>query len=64
MAEITELWVENSQKINYPDITSIREGRVLIYSIYTKSPKSDLRPPRIKNTGYTNAKTPTTSTKM
>ena len=29
VAEITELWVENSQKINYSDVTSIREGRVL-----------------------------------
>ena len=29
VAEITELWVENSQKINYRDVTFIREGRVL-----------------------------------
>ena len=28
MAEITELWVENSQEINCRDVTSIREGRV------------------------------------
>ena len=28
MAEITELWVENSQKTNCRDVTSIREGRV------------------------------------
>ena len=28
VAEITELWVENSQKINCRDVTSIREGRV------------------------------------
>ena len=28
VAEITELWVENSQKTNYGDITSIRDGRV------------------------------------
>ena len=28
VAEITELWVENSQKINWRDVTSIREGRV------------------------------------
>ena len=28
VAEITELWVENSQKINCPDVTSMREGRV------------------------------------
>ena len=29
VAEITELWVENSQKINCRDVTSIREGRVI-----------------------------------
>ena len=29
VAELTELWVENSQKINCRDITTIREGRVL-----------------------------------
>ena len=28
VAEITELWVKNSQKINCRDATSIREGRV------------------------------------
>ena len=28
VGEITELWVENSQKINCRDVTSIREGRV------------------------------------
>ena len=28
VAEITELWVENSQKINCSDVTSIREVRV------------------------------------
>ena len=28
VAEITKLWVENYQKINCSDITSIREGRV------------------------------------
>ena len=28
VAEITELWVENSQKINCHDVASIREGRV------------------------------------
>ena len=28
VAEITYLWVENSQKINCRDVTSIREGRV------------------------------------
>ena len=28
VAEITELWVENSRKINCRDVTSIREGRV------------------------------------
>ena len=28
VAEITELWVENSQKINCRDVTSIREVRV------------------------------------
>ena len=29
VAGITELWVENSQKINCRDVMSIREGRVL-----------------------------------
>ena len=29
VAEITELWVENSQKINCRDVMSIREGRVI-----------------------------------
>ena len=28
VAELTDLWVENSQKINCRDVTSIREGRV------------------------------------
>ena len=28
MTEITELWVEKSQKINCFDVTFIREGRV------------------------------------
>ena len=28
MTEITELWVQKSQKINYFDVTFIREGRV------------------------------------
>ena len=28
VAEITELWVENSQKIIGRDVTSVREGRV------------------------------------
>ena len=28
VAGITELWVENSQNINYRDTISIREGRV------------------------------------
>ena len=28
VAEITELWVENSQKINCHDVTFTREGRV------------------------------------
>ena len=28
VAETTELWMENSQKINCRDVTSIREGRV------------------------------------
>ena len=32
--EITELWVENSQKINCCDATSIREVRVHIYMLY------------------------------
>ena len=30
---ITELWVENSQKINCRDVTSIWEGRVLSWCI-------------------------------
>ena len=30
VAEITELWVENPQKINCRDIASIREGRVVV----------------------------------
>ena len=30
VAEITELWVENSQKINCRDVTSIWEGRVTL----------------------------------
>ena len=29
VAKITELWVENSQKINYRNVASIREGRVI-----------------------------------
>ena len=29
VAEITELWMENSQKINCRNVTSIREGRVV-----------------------------------
>ena len=29
VTEITELWVENSQKINCRDVTCIREGRVV-----------------------------------
>ena len=29
VAELTELWVENSQKINCRDVTSIQEGRAL-----------------------------------
>ena len=33
VAGITELWVENSQKINCCDVTSIREGRVHLYYI-------------------------------
>ena len=28
---INELWVENSQKINCRDVTSILEGRVYVY---------------------------------
>ena len=28
VGEITKLWVENSQKINCRDVTSMREGRV------------------------------------
>ena len=35
VAEITELWVENSQKINCCDVTSIPEGRaILLRSVY------------------------------
>ena len=37
VAEITELWVENSQKINCRDVTSIREGRVICMTETTKS---------------------------
>ena len=38
VAGITELWVENSQKMNCRDVTSIREGRVSIYiSIYEEN---------------------------
>ena len=29
VAEITELWLENSQKINWRDVTYIRERRVI-----------------------------------
>ena len=32
-AEITELWVENSQKINCCDVMAIREGRVFTMNI-------------------------------
>ena len=31
VAEITELWGENSQNINCRDVASIRDGRVTIY---------------------------------
>ena len=31
---ITELWVENSQKINCRDVTSIREGRVDVCKVH------------------------------
>ena len=31
-AEITELWVENSQKINCRDVTSTQEARVASYN--------------------------------
>ena len=34
VAEITELWVENSHKINCRDVTSIREGTVLFYEVF------------------------------
>ena len=37
MTEITELWVENYQKINCRDVTSIREGRVIITEISNKT---------------------------
>ena len=30
VAELTELWVENSQKVNCRDVTSIWEGRVFM----------------------------------
>ena len=34
VAEITELWVGNSHKINCRDVTSIREGTVLFYEVF------------------------------
>ena len=37
VAEITELWVENYQKINCRDVTSILEGRVIITEISNKT---------------------------
>ena len=37
VAEITELWVGNSQKINCRDVTSIREGRVICMTETIKS---------------------------
>ena len=46
MAEITELWVENSQKINCHDITSTWEGTVSIiqlWGISTFSAKKDTK---------------------
>ena len=36
LAEITELWVENSQKINYRDVTFIQEGRVYLLKFIEK----------------------------
>ena len=38
VAEITELWVENSQKINCRGVTPIREGRVSIGHYQTVHP--------------------------
>ena len=37
VAEITELWVENSEKTNYRDVTSIREERVLVVLVDFRS---------------------------
>ena len=34
VAEITELWVEKSQKINCRDVTSTRELRVHVFPFY------------------------------
>ena len=42
VAEITDLWVENSQKINCRDVKSIREGRVVSYADDTTSYRSSL----------------------
>ena len=44
VVEITELWVENSQKINCRDVTSIREGRVIELFFYmTKKSRQKLK---------------------
>ena len=37
VAEITELWVEISQKINCRDVASIREGRVIVADFIIKN---------------------------
>ena len=38
MAEITDLWVENSQKNNGCDVTSIQEGRAIVFILFKKYP--------------------------
>ena len=48
VVEITELWVENSQKINCRDVTSIREGRVNTY----KQGKQEKQFKRFNKRGY------------
>ena len=42
VAVITDLWVENSQKINCRDVMSIPEGRVIV-TIFRFQEYSDIR---------------------
>ena len=47
VAEITELWVKNSQKINCHDVTSIPEGRVQVQIQFLVVYFNNLLPPSL-----------------